>query len=131
MNQLGICPIVLWSECEDDLDQVRRALSAEGWSPRWAGNEAEVRESVTRGEAELVLIRLCGRDPGPFALLDWLSQQPGAPPSVLIADRIDVWDYLDAMRRGAFDCVELPLDESELVRIVSKALELRNLPAPL
>ena len=33
--------------------------------------------------------------------------------------------YLEAMRRGAFDCVGLPLDSHELARIVARALESR------
>jgi FixJ family two-component response regulator len=35
---------------------------------------------------------------------------------------LDVDLYLEAMRRGAFDCISLPLEEREFARIVSRAL---------
>ncbi len=49
-----------------------------------------------------------------------------APPVLTLATAMDMKKYLAAMEYGAFDCVALPVQESELRRLVSRALEERR-----
>ena len=61
-------------------------------------------------------------------MLNWLRGHDG-PPVLTMATSLDVDLYLEAMRRGAFDCVGLPVEEKELFRLISKASETRRLLA--
>jgi DNA-binding NtrC family response regulator len=55
-------------------------------------------------------------------LLPWQERAAEMPPVLVVTDPDDVDLYLEAMSRGAFDCVALPLNQRELERIASRAL---------
>ncbi len=77
-------------------------------------------------EVDLIVARVCRSFDGALKLLAWLQGVREAPPVVVVCDELDFHLYLEAMRSGAFDCVGLPLNERELVRIVTRALEMRH-----
>lgn len=83
-------------------------------------------ELIPWDQVDLIVGRVCRCFDGPLKLLVWLQGVPDAPPVVIVCDELDFHLYLEAMRRGAFDCVGLPLNERELVRIVTRALEIRH-----
>lgn len=63
----------------------------------------------------------------PLELLSRLQRVLAPPPVLIVTDKLDAHLYLEAMRRSAFDCLGLPLNEGELDRIVSRALAARSL----
>lgn len=74
---------------------------------------------------DLVMLPLEPSSCRPLELLNWLHGV-NAPPVLTLATSLDVDLYLEAMRRGAFDCVGMPVEEKELFRLISKALETRR-----
>lgn len=49
--------------------------------------------------------------------------QPGIPPVVPLLRHADKHLYMELLHRGAFDCVPLPAQRSELKRVLSLAIE--------
>lgn len=77
---------------------------------------------VESRSVDLVVAWLCQSYRGPLELLTRLKGLLAAPPVLVVSCGMDVNLYLEAMRLGAFDCVASPVEETELVRIVSAAL---------
>lgn len=118
--------VVLWGAPQNRLHDLGESLARLGFRVREVDSIEEVRSAIQGQGADLVVTRLCGCFQYPLELLSWLQHVPSPPPVLIATGGVDVPLYLEAMRRGAFDCVGLPLNESELVRIVTRALEARQ-----
>ncbi len=119
--------VVLWKAPQDGLDELGKSLARLGFQVQEVDSLEDVRAAIQDHDADLVVTRLCGCFRRPLELLAWLEQVPWAPPVLIVTGGVDVPLYLEAMRRGAFDCVGLPLNENELARIVTRALEARQM----
>lgn len=115
--------VVLWTESPGELTTVEQVLTRHGFQPVSAGSLQQLMGWVEARSADAVVAWLCQSYRGPLDLLSRLKGVSGAPPVVVVTCGWDVNLYLEAMRRGAFDSVALPVEESELVRIVSAALQ--------
>ena len=123
MDPLQQARVVLWTESPGELTSIEQALSRHGFKPRSPSTLQQLMEWVESHSVDLVVGWLCQSYRGPLALLSWLKDVSGAPPVLVVTCGLDVNLYLEAMRRGAFDSVASPVDETELVRIVSAALQ--------
>ena len=120
--------VVLWGLLEGGLNGVEQSLVRQGCLVHRVESLEELFAVMHTHSVDLVVVRLCRCRERPLReLLRWSRESPSAPLVLIVADALDMDLYLDAMRRGAFDCVGLPLDESELLRIVSRALDARHL----
>ena len=115
----------------DDDGEIRGALEMllayegfEVWTAR-DGKEALARlerEAAAGAGADVVLcdVKMPGLD-GP-GLLDALAARPDAPPVVMISGHADVATAVDAVRRGARDFIEKPLDHNRVLVSIQAAL---------
>lgn len=117
--------VVLWGAPQNGLDELGESLARLGFRVREVDSIEEARSAILSQGVDLVVTRLCECFQYPLELLSWLQHMASPPPVLVATEGVDVPLYLEAMRRGAFDCVGLPLDESELVRIITCALEAR------
>ena len=115
--------VVVWSDPENGLKALRQKLADLGLEVHPVASLEEARAVIGNETVHLLMSWLGEAAQKQFELVDWLRSQPVAPPLVLVTTGGDVDLYLEAMRRGAFDCVGLPLDSQELTRIVTRALE--------
>jgi DNA-binding NtrC family response regulator len=115
--------IVLWSEVPGELSEVKRILEQHGHRVQTAGSLEGALALAESGNTDLVIGWLCGGFNGPLKLLTRLQAHGDAPPVLVVSCGLDVHLYLQAMQHGAFDCVAVPLNEAELTRIVSQALQ--------
>ena len=129
MNPLAGKRVILWGAPQNGLDELGENLIQLGLQVHVAHSIEDVRTAILTEYADLIVARLCGCFQDPLELLAWLKQVPAGPPVLTVSEGMDVKLYLEAMRRGAFDCVGMPLNESELVRIVVRALEARQAEA--
>jgi DNA-binding NtrC family response regulator len=115
--------VLLWGSHPRALGALECSLENQGARTEKVGS-LEQALAVLRGEdVDLMVAQLCEGFAHPLELLTCLGEEPSAPPVLMVAGAMDVSLYLEAMRRGAFDCIGLPLNEMELLRIVSRALE--------
>ncbi len=126
MENLGDARVLLWGAQRNDLDALGECLEHWGLRVEGVNSFEELRAAVRGQEVDLIVTQLCGCFQRPLDMLAWLQQTPSAPPVVVVTAAADVDLYLEAMRRGAFDSVGLPLNDKELIRIVSSALGLRQ-----
>jgi len=115
--------VVVWGDPGNGLEVLRQKLSDLGLEVHPVASFEDARAAIHSETVELVVSWLGGGFVEPLELLTWLQTRPAAPPVLIVAAWPEVDLYLEAMRRGAFDCVGLPLDSHELARIVARALE--------
>ncbi len=118
--------VAVWGSHPRALTPLEHCLESQGARTERVGSLEEVLAVLRTEDMDLVVAQLCQGFAHPLELLTWLGKEPSAPPVLIVAGAMDVSLYLEAMRRGAFDCIGLPLNETELLRIVSGALEAQN-----
>jgi len=123
--------IAIWGDGESGSQLVSGQLASLGASVEQVTSLEEARAAVRAERVDLVLGWLDGAFLEPLELLTWLQSQPVGPPIVIVTASGDVDLYLEAMQRGAFDCIGLPVDANELARIVVGALEAGRVRAAL
>jgi FixJ family two-component response regulator len=104
-------------------DSLRLLLRTSGYDTReYASAEAFLREPVTAGKAcAIVDLRLPGMDG--LALQAELGRRGIALPLVVITAHGDVSSARTALRAGAIDFIEKPIDNGELLAAIHGALE--------
>jgi FixJ family two-component response regulator len=76
-------------------------------------------ERLEAGRPDLILAHVCNKCRAPLEMLE----RAHLPPVVLLATALEMPIYLEGMRRGAFDCVGLPVQEKEFIRVLARALQ--------
>jgi DNA-binding NtrC family response regulator len=115
--------VALWAENPEDFDDVGKMLAGRGLCVFSTDSEERLRSWVLEGQVHLVITELSMTFRAPLDFLHWLKTQSSPPPVLVVAEGMHVPLYLEAMRRGAFDCVGQPLHENEVMRMVARALE--------
>ena len=129
MKPLSGYRVVLWGPEDIALELLGENLVCQGFRVHTVGSLEELSNALEEQDVDLIVARLCRCFAEPLKLLGRLQGAPSAPPLLILTEGPDMHLYLEAMRRGAFDCVALPLNSQELTRIVTGALEARALQA--
>lgn len=113
-NQREILQIILSGERDDGGNQLYEVKSAS------SGQEAL--RSFKNENFDLVLtdLKMAGMDG--IQLLNELSQLDSSTPVILMTAHGSIDTVKEALRGGAFDYLEKPLDRSKLLEVVSKAM---------
>ncbi len=118
--------VILWAEHPALLAAVGQTLSNLGCHIQSAESLEQVREAIVRDCADLIVAQLCYCFHEPLELLHQLDLAEALPPVLMVTSPFEVF-YMEAVREGAFDCLGFPVDEKELIRIASRALQARGL----
>lgn len=122
MNQGDEKRVVLLETADCPLEAAGDILSRHGLQVRATSSLRQVLASIRARQVDLVVARLCHGCRQALELLSSLGGKSDAPPVLVVTAGADVRLYLEAMQRGAFDCVAVPVDEQEMIRIVARAL---------
>ena len=123
MNPLNEIQVVLWIKEPRRLVVVENAFSHLGCGVCRADSFARLGQWITSHATDLVVTWLSAEDQDGLELVTWLGEIPGAPPILVVCGALEMDLYLEVMRRGAFDCIGLPVNETELARIVGAAVD--------
>lgn len=126
MKELVGTRVALWTGRQRELDSVGAVLEGRGCDVRTLNTLEELRRELEQGGPDLIVTQACPCCVEWKIILSAESFTKKLPPVVLVTDAFDADIYLEAMRRGAFDCVALPLNEIELIRVASRAVETRG-----
>jgi len=106
---------------------ISEALSDAGYEAVEAGDLAEAHKFVDTGAADIVLLDVMLPDGSGLSLLDRLSMENPSPPVILITAYGEVDTAVEAMKKGAQDFLQKPLDLDRLIQAVERADEIVSL----
>ena len=102
--------------------ELRRYLEAAGHEVRVAGRGDEALEAARNDSPDLVLLDLRLPDASGLAVLEQLRAQDSELPVILMTAYGSVRDAVEAMRRGAYDYMQKPLDLDEVSLLIDRVL---------
>ena len=125
MNSVMGARVALWTGAEENLGTVEKGLVEMGCSVHCVDSFEDLWRLV---ESDIDLVVVNCRSAA--EILFWMNGVRRAgqttPPVLTFATALDMEEYLHAMAMGAFDCVGLPVQDNELQRLVSRAMEHRQ-----
>ena len=129
----GPCFILMTQErvlIVEDEDNEREGLAelvgAWGYKAETARDGLEGLEKVAAYAPALVLTDLSMPRMDGLELLEHLQDQPGGPKVVVITGKGEVQSAVSAMKLGAYDFIEKPLNPTRLRAILQNAMRLRS-----
>ena len=102
---------------------VRESLQDSGYEALEAGDLATAHQMLDTGAADIILLDVRLPDGSGLTLLDRLSMESPSPPVIMITAHGDVSIAVEAMKKGAQDFLQKPLDLEQLNQAVEKAWE--------
>jgi two-component system response regulator AtoC len=103
---------------------ISAALSDGGYEPLEAGTLKEATKSIETGSADIILLDLNLPDGSGLSLLDRIALENPSPPVILITAYGEVDTAVEAMKKGAQDFLQKPLDLERLIQAVERAREM-------
>ncbi len=102
---------------------VAEALQDAGYETLQAGTLQEAARSVDQGQADIVLLDMMLPDGSGLTLLDRIVLENPSPPVILLTAYGEVDTAVEAMKKGAQDFLQKPVDFTRLLRAVERARE--------
>ena len=106
---------------------VHGALSDAGYEAIEAGDLAAARQAIKTGAADIVLLDVVLPDGSGLSLLEQIERENPSPPVILITAFGEVDIAVEAMKQGAQDFLQKPLDLERLISAVERASEVVSL----
>ncbi|MGA9533662.1 MAG: sigma-54 dependent transcriptional regulator [Anaerolineales bacterium] len=103
---------------------VHEALSDAGYEALEAGDLKSAHKALDTGSADIVLLDLNLPDGSGMTLLDRISRENPSPPVILITAYGEVDTAVEAMKMGAQDFLQKPLDLERMLQAVERAREM-------
>jgi len=103
---------------------VSEALLDAGYETVEAGDLAQAHQAVDTGKADIILLDVVLPDGSGLALLDRVALDNPSPPVILMTAFGEVDTAVEAMKKGASDFLQKPLDLDQLLQAVEKAREM-------
>jgi DNA-binding NtrC family response regulator len=111
----------------DDEDLARNNVSEilrdAGYEAIEAGDLEQAHQLLDSGAADIILLDVMLPDGSGLTLLDRIALENPSPPVILITAFGEVDTAVDAMKKGAQDFLQKPLDLDQLLQAVEKARE--------
>jgi DNA-binding NtrC family response regulator len=102
---------------------VSQALADAGYETVQAGDLKEASRAVDTGSADIILLDVVLPDGSGLSLLDRIARENPSPPVILITAFGEVDLAVEAMKKGAQDFLQKPLDLGRLLQAVERARE--------
>ena len=103
------------------------ALASEGFEVRVAANLARAKKEIDRAVPDVVLLDRRLPDGDGMTLLREIRAEGQAPLVILVTAYADIANAVEALRAGAVDYLAKPVQPTDLLLKVKKALEVRGL----
>ncbi|MCJ7706144.1 MAG: sigma-54 dependent transcriptional regulator, partial [Anaerolineales bacterium] len=115
----------------DDEETARRfvaeALGDAGYEALEAGTLAQANKAVDAGAADIILLDIFLPDGSGLTLLDRVSRENPSPPVIMMTAFGEVDIAVEAMKKGAQDFLQKPLDLERLLQAVERTREIVSL----
>ena len=105
-----------------EVPELEAALGHNGFKLDRLASSEELLHVLENSPVDIVLLILSKGHPERLALLSSEKLPVELPPIIVLTDCFDVDLYVEALRRGAFDGLGVPVDRKELLRVVRAAV---------
>ncbi len=102
---------------------LNQALARAGFSPRATGNAATLWRWVSQGEGDVILTDVVMPDANAFDLLPRIKKLRPDLPVIVMSAQNTLMTALTAAEKGAYEYLPKPFDLSEVVSVVTRALD--------
>ncbi|MEJ2228281.1 MAG: response regulator [Alphaproteobacteria bacterium] len=120
----------LFVQVIDDDDSVRDSLFAllhsAGFSVRTHNCAKAFFANYRPEETGCVLVDMCMPDATGLEVQDWLAKEADPPPTIVITGHADIKTAVSAMKRGAVEYLEKPVEPDVLIDQVNRAVKRRE-----
>ncbi len=106
---------------------ISEALMDAGYETIEAGTLKEANKAIDKGVGDIILLDVMLPDGSGLTLLDRLALENPRPPVILITAFGEVDVAVDAMKKGALDFLQKPLDLDRLLQAVERSSEVVGL----
>ena len=106
---------------------ISEALTDAGYEAIEAGTLKEANKAVDKGLGDIILLDVNLPDGSGLSLLDRLALENPRPPVILITAFGEVDIAVDAMKKGALDFLQKPLDLDRLLQAIERSSEVVGL----
>ncbi len=106
---------------------ISEALRDAGYEAIEAGTLAEANKAIDKGAGDIILLDVMLPDGSGLSLLDRLALENPRPPVILITAFGEIDTAVDAMKKGALDFLQKPLDLERLLQAVERSSEVVGL----
>jgi len=106
---------------------ISEALGDAGYEAIAAGSLEEAHQAIDAGKADVVMLDMMLPDGSGMSLLDRLTRENPRPPVIVITAFGEVETAVEAMKKGAQDFLQKPLDLQRLLSAVERAREVVSL----
>jgi DNA-binding NtrC family response regulator len=106
---------------------ISEALRDAGYEAIEAGTLAEANKAIDKGVGDIILLDVMLPDGSGLSLLDRLALENPRPPVILITAFGEIDTAVDAMKKGALDFLQKPLDLERLLQAVERSSEVVGL----
>ncbi|HKZ55361.1 MAG TPA: sigma-54 dependent transcriptional regulator [Anaerolineales bacterium] len=103
---------------------IGKALNDAGYETLEAGDLATARKLISAGAADVILLDVMLPDGSGLTLLDRIALENPSPPVIMITAYGDVETAVEAMKKGAQDFLQKPVDFDRLLKAVKRAREI-------
>ncbi|MGB2895718.1 MAG: sigma-54 dependent transcriptional regulator [Anaerolineales bacterium] len=106
---------------------ISEALMDAGYEAIEAGTLAEANKAIDKGIGDIILLDVMLPDGSGLSLLDRLALENPRPPVILITAFGEIDTAVDAMKKGALDFLQKPLDLVRLLQAIERSSEVVGL----
>ena len=116
--------ILIVDDEENARQHIGAFLTSRGYETIAAASLAEARQSLSQGNADIVLLDVQLKDGYGPNLLEETAGSPNRPPIILITAYGDIEMAVDAMKNGAHDFLQKPIRLAQLEKSILRAMEI-------
>jgi DNA-binding NtrC family response regulator len=121
-NTLLAASVALCGCDAEELKTVANQLTEMGCAVHMADTIDQLDRMLGEEKIDAIIAHFC---PSRLEFLP-IMDRAGLPPLIPLLRHADKYMYMDLLRRGAFDCVPLPSQESELRRVLNLAVSAKD-----
>jgi len=123
MNKLNILII----DDEADMRETLKSILKKNYSPASASSGAEGLKQIKEGNYKLVLLDLKMPEMDGIATLKEIKEIDNSLPVIMVTASKDIKSAVEAMKLGAEDYIGKPFEVEELLAVIEKAIEKKQL----
>jgi len=116
--------VLIVDDEENARQNISEFLTGKGYETIGVGTLGEARESINKGEADVILLDVQLKGEYGLNLLFEIEALPVRPPVIIMTGWGDIETAVDAMKRGAIDFLQKSVNFSQLEKSLAKACEI-------